>query len=213
MMIVAPALLWAQEPEAAMLHDPGGVFLNGTPAPASSAVFPNDVLQTQAQSEATLDANGTTVAIKSDTVVQFQGNQLDLDHGTLLVSSSRGMRVRVGCITVIPATTQWTQYDVIDVDGRVRVAAHKNDVNIDRRGMVPPQKAPEGASLRNVVREGEEKIYEEKCAAPGQKAPYSARGAILNSPWAKAGGRVLVGVPTCWALCWRDDDPVSPYRP
>src|SRR5882762_293044 len=95
MMIISPVSLCTQEPEAAILHDSGGVFLNGALAPASSAVFPNDVLQTQSQSEATLDINGTTVTIKSDTVLEFKGNELDLDHGTLLVSTARGMKVRV----------------------------------------------------------------------------------------------------------------------
>jgi hypothetical protein len=45
------------------------------------------------------------------------------------------MRVRVHCITVIPVSdTEWTQYEVTDVNGNIEVAAQKNDVRIVLEG-------------------------------------------------------------------------------
>ena len=47
-----------------------------------------------------------------------------------------GMRVRVHCITVIPVSdTEWTQYEVTDVNGNIEVAAHKKDVRIELEGI------------------------------------------------------------------------------
>lgn len=213
MLVIVPVVLCAQEPDAAMLHHIGEVLINGTPAPASSAVLANDLLQTQSQSEATLDASGTSVAIKSETLVKFQGNELSLDHGTLLIDTSKGMRVRVGCLTLVPATSAWTQYDVTDKDGRVTVAAHKSDININHPGVVVTPKNRGESLSRNTVREGEQKTYEEKCTAAGSPAQVAQKVPLLNTSWAKAAGLALIGIPSCWALCRGTDDPVSPFRP
>jgi hypothetical protein len=68
-------------------------------------------------------------------VVKFADNLLVLDHGNLLVGTTTGMRVRVHCITVIPVSdTEWTQYDVTDVNENIEVPAHKKDVCIELEG-------------------------------------------------------------------------------
>ncbi len=134
MIAILPESLMADDSAAAILHSTGGVRLNGNPAPPSSALFPDDLVQTPSHSEATINAAGSTVMVISDTVVQFEGSELHLDHGTLQVSTSRQLRVRVGCLTVVPVNPAWTQYDVTDVDGRVTVAARSSDVNIEARG-------------------------------------------------------------------------------
>lgn len=213
MIAVLTASLSAQDTGAAMLRSNGGVLLNGNPAPASSAIFPDDLIQTQPKAEATINATGSTASIQPDTVVQFAGAALNLDHGTVLVTTSNAMSVRVGCITVTPATAEWTQYDVTDTDGKVIVNAHKNDVNIDDAGAKSPQARPLGHSERVTVREGNQASREEKCAVSAKPPGYVAgKGAILNSAWVKWPSVVAIGVGTCWVIC-RGDDPVSPSRP
>ena len=97
-------------------------------------------------------------------MVQFEGNELVLDHGSLSVNTSRGLRVRVGCLTVTPVNdAQWTHYDVVDCDGKVTVSALKNDVYIDARSSNPQQARQSSRSSRVTVREGEQKSREEKC--------------------------------------------------
>ena len=74
-------------------------WLNGKPAPNSSAIFPHDLVQTRKESTAKIDVDGSTVTIQPGTMVQFEGDELFLDHGSLQVNSARGMRVRVNCMT------------------------------------------------------------------------------------------------------------------
>jgi hypothetical protein len=209
-----PSSLTAQDSSAAMLHSSGAVWINGNAAPASSALFHDDLVQTQGEGMAKIDANGSTVTLLKDTLVKFEGEQLSLEHGTLQVSTSRSMRVRVGCITVIPVTSDWTQYDVTDVDGKVTVAAHKRDARIESRSASAQSKRQTASAAESaIVHEGEQKTREENCAAAAKPPSYvNAKGAILNSPWAKAAGAAAIGGGLCWALC-RDDDPISPDHP
>ncbi len=213
MIAILPDSLLADDSAAAILHSTGGVLLNRNLAPPSSALFPDDLVQTAAHSEATINSAGSTVMVNPDTLVQFEGSELHLDHGTLQVSTSRQLRVRVGCLTVVPVNPAWTQYDVIDVDGRVTVAARTSDVNIEARGMRLTQGAKGERVQRVTVREGEQQTREENCAAATQAPAYVAgKGAILNSPWVKWPAIGAIGVATCLVLC-RSDDPISPTRP
>jgi hypothetical protein len=212
MMVVLPASLIAQANGGAMLHSDGGVWLNGNPAPNSSAIFPHDVVQTQKENKAKIDADGSTATVQPDTIVQFEGEQLVLDHGSLQVNTSRAMSVRVNCMTVIPLTQEWTRYDVIDVDGKMQVIAHENDVRIHYQGVAA--RRSKAAGFADVtVRQGEQATREERCGAAAKPAEVvNAKGAILNSVWAKGAGLTAIGILTCWALC-RGDDPISPYIP
>jgi hypothetical protein len=92
-------------------------------------LFPDDLVQTPKNAVARIELTGSSADINADSMVQFEGDELVLDHGTLSVRTTRGLRVRVGCLTVIPVNlSQWTQYDVSDVNGRVTVNATKSDV-------------------------------------------------------------------------------------
>ncbi len=205
MIVILPTSMMAQESARAVLHDDGGVWLNGNPAPTSSAIFLHDLVQTQKGNPAKIDADGSTVMVQPDTIVQFEGNELVLDHGGLQLNTSRGMRVRVNCMTVIPLTQEWTRYDVIDVDGRMMVEAHQNDVKIHYQDA--------GARLSKTpdvtVHQGEQVTREEhRCGEPAKPT----QGPILDSPWAIGVGTAVIGLITCWALC-RGGAPVSPSKP
>jgi len=212
MIVVLPASIMAQDSARAMLHSDGGVWLNGSPAPNSSAIFPHDLIQTQKGNSAKIDADGSTVTVQSETIVQFEGDELVLDHGSLQLNTSRGVRVRVNCMIVSPLTQEWTRFDVIDVDGKVTVAAHENDVNIHYQSAAIRQ-SKQAAFSDVTVRQGEQATREERCGAKVRPADVvNAEGAILNSPWAAGAGLTAIGILTCWALC-RGDDPISPAKP
>ncbi|MFZ0289805.1 MAG: hypothetical protein WAL65_12065, partial [Candidatus Sulfotelmatobacter sp.] len=174
----------------------------------SSAIFLHDLVQTQKGNWAKIDADGSTVTVQPETIVQFEGDELVLDHGSLQLNTSRGMKVRVNCITVIPLTQDWNRYDVTDVDGRVMVAAHQNDVKIHYQGAAT-RLSKQAASSDVTVHQGEQVTREERCGAPAR--PAEATGTTLNSIWAKGAGIAAVGILTCWALC-RGDEPVSPSK-
>lgn len=215
MSVILPASLAADETAAAMLRTSGsGVLVNKNPAPTSIALFPNDLVETPQNGVARIELSGSTADINADTVVQFEGDELVLDHGSLSVSTTRGLRVRVGCLTVTPVNlSQQTQYNISDMDGKVTVNAARSDVYIDSRAKKAQDAKNPSRSTRDIVRESEQKSREEKCGAAYMKGDaVPGVGALMNSMWAKiiAGG--AVGATACLGLC-HDDDPVSPWKP
>jgi hypothetical protein len=216
MIVILPVSLLAQDTAAAILRSNGvGVAVNKYPAPAALAVFDHDLIETQKNAAARIEAFGSTADFNSDSIVQFDVSELVLEHGSLSVNTSRGMRVRVGCLTVTPVNKEeWTNYDLIDLDGKVTVSALKDDVYIDARSNKPKDAKQSAHSDRVIVRESEQKSREEKCGAAYQKTPgaIAGRGAIMNSPWIMLAGVAGVFTLACLGLC-HNDDPISPAKP
>jgi hypothetical protein len=192
----------------------GAVLLNRNPAPASSALFSDDYIETQKDALARIEASGSAADINPETILEFEGDELVLEHGSISVNTSRRMRVRVGCLIIEPVGDDWTHYEVVDVDGKVNVSALKHDVNINERSKNLERVSKRGHSDRVTVREGQQKTRDDKCAAaePQSHGPIAAEAAILNSIQAKVLGGAAVAALTCWALC-HGDDPVSPKDP
>jgi len=213
LIAISPASLAADDNGAAILQSNGGVLLNGSPAPASAALFPRDTVETQPTAVARIELTGSAVDITPETLFEFEGDEIVLEHGRVSVNTSRAFKVRVGCLTVTPVNQTWTRYDVTDVDGKVSVAALKSDVNIDSRSANPQQAKRSALAGRVSVREGEQKSREEKCGAANLKsASVAAQNGILNSPYTVGAALGLAGGLTCWALC-HGDDPISPSNP
>jgi hypothetical protein len=211
MIVVVPASLMAQASGGAILHSTGGVWLNGVSSPNSSAVLADDIIQTQKENRATIDAEGSTATVQSDTIVQFEDDELVLDHGGLQVITARGMRVRVNCVTIVPLNMARTRYDVLDVDGRIRVMAYENDVKIHYREKA--SKKPDSADRDVIVHAGEQAVREERCGAAARVGDIvDGKSPVLNSTWAKGFGLAAIVTGACIALC-RGDDPISPYVP
>lgn len=215
MAVVLPVSLLAQDTAGAMLHSSStGVLVNQSNAPASTAIFPNDLIQTPKESVARIELVGSTADINPETVVQYHADELVLDHGSLSVNTSRGMRVRVGCITITPVhDNAWTHYEVKDLNGKVAVSALKDDVYIDVHSKDPKEiKQQKEGSNRAIVHQGEQKSREEKCAGAYIPAQPAGIGAMLNSPYAVAAGTAIVVGITCYALC-QSPGPLSPSCP
>jgi len=194
MILILPQSLLAIDPASAILHTQGGVWVNGTEVPDSTAIFSGDSLETKPGFAANLSADGSTVVIQPESIVKFQGDVLVLEHGSVSVGTSKAMRVRVNCLTVVPITTEWTQYDVTDMTGKVLVAARKNDVKINLEGnLAKLSKEPEAAKGA-IVHQGEQSTRQESeiCGAP--PGPATA-GNALNPKWiaaGAAGGGILI---------------------
>jgi hypothetical protein len=120
----------------------------------------------------------------------------------------------VGCLTVTPVNlSQWTQYNVSDVDGKVAVSAAKSDVYIDSRAKKAQEAKNPSRTTRDIVRESEQKSREEKCGAAYLKGDtVPGVGALMNSMWAKIAAGGVAGTVACLGLC-HDDDPASPSKP
>ena len=208
MVVIVPAALLAADSGAAMLYSNGTTWLNGASLPKSSAIFSGDLVQTTAGSVAKINASGSSLVVLSDSLVQFGGNAVKLEHGGVAVSTSKGMVTRAGDVAVIPSTGAWTQFDVTDVDGKVHIAARKGDLTISD---------PAGTML---LAQGQETTRDESQPQPVPEkkkrkraggAVAGAGGGILDSPLAIGfGGAAIVGV-TTWVLI-QGDDAVSPIR-
>jgi len=211
--VTFPLSLMAADTGSAILHSTGGVWINGTAAPDSTAVVAGDLLETKPGSVANLDADGSAVLIQSESIVKFNGDSLTLEHGSVSVGTSKSMSVHIDCIRVVPISNEWTQYDVTDVDGIVHVAAHKKDVNIQLAASVR-KPSPEGAASQSgTVHEGEQatRAQSEAC---GTERPNQGTNSP-NKKWieigAGTGGGVII---LCLLLCHGKKTPqVSTWQP
>jgi hypothetical protein len=210
MIVILPASLSAQDTNRGLVYSDGGTWLNEVQAPAVAAIFPDSLVQTQAGHVARIEVEGSSILVEPDTMVQFQGHELVLDHGSLQVNTATGVEVIVGCVEISPMKEERTQFEVTDAAGKIHVTASKKDVKIHAHEEVF-RKAKEGAS-DTVVHEGGQATRSERCG-PG---PDSSRGAtpgpILDSPWAVGAGLVVAGTLICLGLC-HSSAPISPDKP
>ena len=131
LLFLFPGSLFAADSNAAMLYTNGAAWVNGAHVPrASSAIFSGDLLQTRSDSVANINQPGSSITILSDSLVQFQGASVDIQHGGVTVSTSKGIAATAGDVKVSPASEKWTEFNVTDVDGTVRIFARKGDLTI-----------------------------------------------------------------------------------
>jgi hypothetical protein len=176
-------------------------------------LFANDFVQIQKSATARIESPGSAAEIDGETVLQFEGDELALEHGSLSVYTSRALRVRVGCLTVTPVNPSTeTLYEVVDRDGTLTVHATRGDVYIDARSNRQKQSTKPSESGRDLVREGERRSREDRCAVAAIKEHAPGLGPVLNSTWARIAGAGAIGGLTWWVLC-QGDDPVSPHTP
>jgi hypothetical protein len=200
MALLCPLSLLAADTGGAVVHSNGGVSVNGAEVADSTAIFPGDVLETKPGFVANLDVEGSSVLIQPESVVKFQANSLNLEHGSVSVGTSTRMSVHVNCIKIEPVSNDRTQFDVADVSGTVQVAAHKNDVNIAQSAALRKGKPDANSSPSAVLHEGQQATRDE--AACGAAPRPGGAGNGLNTKWieigAAAGGGALV---LCLLLC------------
>jgi hypothetical protein len=210
-MFLFPSSSFAADSNAAILYTQGAAWINGAHVPrSSSAVFSGDLVQTRSDSVANINQPGSSVTVLADSLVQFEGTSLKIEHGGVTVSTSKGLATTAGDVKVSPASSSWTEFNVTDFDGTVRIAARKGDLTIN-----------DGKETVTLA-QGQETTREETSdnSAPNRKkkknqqpgAVPAAGGGIMNSPWAiGVGGAAVIGV-TTWVLI-KNDDPASPSKP
>jgi len=216
MVMIFAAAVFAAEQPAAMLYSHGAALLNGNSIARSAAIFSGDLVQTQADSVANINAPGSSVLVLNESLVQYEGSTLKLEHGGVTISTSKLLATRAGDVTVAPSASVWTEFEVRDVDGRVQIAARAGDLTIsDATGttiLAQGQQTTREASDSQVDNHDspDNKKKKKKKAAAGAIAP--AAGGVLNSPVAVGiGAGVILGV-TAWVLI-QGDQPASPSKP
>ena len=214
MVALCPLSLLAADTGSAVLHSTGGVWVNGAEVTDSTSIFPGDLVETKPGFVANLDAEGSSVLIRPESIVKFQGTFLSLEHGTVSVGTSTAMSVHVNCIRVEPLSNDRTQYDVTDVTGTVQVSALRNDVNITQEGALRKASPENAASQSATVHEGQHASRIEATACGAAARPTSP-GSALNTKWIEIGGGAAGGVIVLCILLCKSSPPsnISPSTP
>src|SRR6202790_564267 len=209
LVILFPAqVMLAGETASGMLYRNGAAWLNGSEVPKSSAVFSGDMLQTRRDSTTSIQSNGSSVMVLADSLVKFQGLAVELEHGSVRVTTSRGLAARAGDVTVKPVSNTWTEFQVTDVDGRVQIAANKGDLTVqDDKGTTTVAQGQQ--TTRDDTADTEKK---KKKRRRGTGAATSAGGGIMSSTPVVYGGLAALGGAAIW-IWLQSEPPVSPACP
>jgi hypothetical protein len=211
LLLIVPASLFAADSGAAMLYADGAAWLNGSHVPRSSAIFAGDLVQTRSDSAANIHAPGSSITVLGDSLVQFEGASLKVEHGGISVSTSKSVAATAGDVRVTPASNAWTEFNVTDVDGTVRIAARKGDLTVtDDNGTVTLAQGQETTRDEQSDQSDSKDKKNNKKRAEG--AAPAAGGGALNSTIAIGVGAAAIGGVTAWVLL-RNDNPVSPSHP
>jgi hypothetical protein len=205
--VLVPMQLLAGESASAMLYINGKAWLNGSEVPKSGAVFSGDLLQTRSDSTANIQAPGSNVMVLANSLVKFQGPAVEIEHGSVRVSTARGLAAQAGDVTVKPVSNVWTEFQVTDVDGRVQIAANKGDLAIqDDKGTTTISQGEQ------TTRDDTSETGRKKKRRNGAGAAPAAGGGVMSSRYAVYGGVAAAGGVGIWLLL-RDEPPLSPICP
>ena len=201
MVVILPVSMFAADQASAMVYSHGPALLNGNSIPRMSALFSGDLVQTNKDSVANINATGSSVLVLNDSLVQYEGNSVSLEHGGVSVSTSKSLATQVGAVIVSPAAGVLTEFEVRDVDGTVKIVARKGDLTIkDDAGTTTLAQGQETTR--------EESRRDKNSKKRGGGSVPGAAGGALNSPVAIGiGTGIIVGV-AAWAVI-QSDDPVS----
>jgi len=213
LLLLFPASMLAADSNAAMLYINGAAMVNDARVPRpSAAIFSGDLLQTRPHSVANINEPGSSITVLSDSLVQFEGASVDIQHGGVTVSTSKSIAATAGDVKVTPASNGWTEFNVVDTDGTVKIAARKGDLLIDDGKdvvtLAQGQETTRDENNPDATRPSKKK--RSKKQVPG--ATPAAGGGALSSPIAIGiGAGAIIGI-TTWVLV-KNDNPASPSKP
>jgi len=214
LLLLFPGSLFAADSNAAMLYTNGAAWVNGVHVPrSSSAIFAGDLLQTHSDSVANINEAGSSITVHSDSLVQFDVSSVKIEHGGVTISTSRGVATTAGDVKVTPASFAWTEFNVIDVDGVVKIFAKKGDLLVDdgAGGVATLQQGQETTREENAPDNGNTDKKKKKKKQEAGAVP-AAGGGILSSPYAIGAGAAAIGGLSVWVLT-RNPNPASPTQP
>jgi len=212
LMVLFPGSLFAADSNAAMLYTNGAAWVNGAHVPRSaSSIFSGDLLQTRSDSVANINEPGSSITVLADSMVQFHGASVDIQQGGVTVATSKEIYATAGDVKVAPASNAWTEFNVTDVDGTVRIVARKGDLTIsDGKDVVTLAQGQD--TTRDESSGTNDKDSKKRNKRREGGAVPAAGGGLMNSPVAIGiGAGAIIGV-TTWVLV-KSDNPASPTKP
>ncbi len=211
MAVIFPAASFAADQASAMLYSHGSALLNGSSIAKSSAIFSGDLVQTNKDSVANINATGSTVLVLNDSLVQYQGGTVKLEHGGVTISTSKLLATQAGDVTVSPAASVWTEFEVRDMDGRVQIDARKGDLKISDEAGTTMLAQGQQTTRDDSTQAQETPEKKDRKKRGGAAAPAAGGGGVLNAKVAIGVGVAAIAGVTAWVLV-QGDEPVSPSK-
>jgi hypothetical protein len=205
-----PASLMAAEP-GAMVYVSGSTSVNGAAVARSSVVFPGDIVQTRNSSQANISAAGASVTIFENSSVRFETKGVSIEDGSVIVGTKKqDMTTSAGVITVTPASSAWTEFEMSHRNGAVQIIARKGDVNISEAKGTMTLLQGQSATRDDSTTTRDDSDQGKKRRNEGPAAAASAP--VLDSPiWiGVAAGAIAAGLIYTLSV---GGEPVSPSVP
>ena len=209
MIALCPSSAIARDTQAYMVYARGIVWVNGHLMPApSEAVFPGDSVETRGESVANVSAVGWSIVLQPNSLIKVDAGSIVLEKGSLTlktvsVVTSDVVSVRAGQVSITPVSVSETEFEVTDLNGRVRIAVRRSDVYVDC-----------GSDSARIA-EGEEIMRDESghCRKKKAGAYVAGGGNLLENRWVWGG--VLTGGGLCAWICpgGGSPPPISPWHP
>lgn len=134
-VLLSATMLPAQRSHStAALECRGMVRLNGTTSPPRTALHMGDWVQTERQSRADIAVEGSFIEVMPSSLVRYQGEQVLLSHGGVLIASSTRLTLRAHELVVIPATAKPTRFEAVDNGDSIVIVARAGELTVSEGG-------------------------------------------------------------------------------
>ena len=158
------------------------------PCPALRPFFPAIWCRPESDSVASINASGSNVMVLADSLVKFEGPAVALEHGSLRVTTSKGLSTHSGDITLAPASSGWTEFEVKQIsDDAVQIMARKGDVTVSDGSNTSTLSQGQQTTVDNSAEKKKKKRKK------GGGAEPASGGAVLDSPVVIYGGAQPLG--------------------
>jgi hypothetical protein len=213
LLFLFPSSIFAADTDAAMLYTHGAAWVNGVHVPRfSSAIFSGDLVQTRSDTVADINEPGSTITLQADSLVEFQPSSLHIEHGGVTIATSKEVASVAGDVNVKPVSSAWTEFNVVDVDGTVRIAARKGTLSVTYGKEVFTLAQGQETTRDETAPDSNNNDSKNSKKKNGAGTAPGASGGWLNSPVAVGvGAAAVVGV-TTWVLI-QSNSPASPSAP
>lgn len=119
----------------AMLYANGNVKVNGQAAGISTSIFAGDTVEVGDASSVSINRSGSSIVLSPNSSVRYEPTNLDVLSGTVRVSTTQGMGVHAGNVSVTPQEkASAAKYDVTASAGGVSVASQEGALSLNDGG-------------------------------------------------------------------------------
>lgn len=133
-LLLSSAVTLVAFDDSAVLKSTGVVVLNGSGAPATTAIFSGDTVQTTGGAVLTISSPGSTVLLPQNSQLTFRGKSVSLTGGKATISTTNGMSVATDRYVIAPGNQGTAQYEIEKTGDTLLVHASRGAVTIHSSG-------------------------------------------------------------------------------